>query len=260
VTQRYRLLVEYDGRPFCGWQRQAEDVTVQGAIEAAFFKFCGERVICQGAGRTDAGVHARGQVAHVDLEKAWSVDKVQGAVNQHLLPLPASILKVEKSGPHFHARFSALSRHYVYRIINRRAPLTIDNGFAWHIKRKVNAVAMAEAAKFFVGEHDFSTFRDAECQAESPVRTIDRFDVVQMGEAIECRVSAQSFLHRQVRSMVGSLENVGSGKWTPQNLKQALDARDRKACGPVAPPDGLCLERVDYPDALVANQSSMNRS
>jgi tRNA pseudouridine38-40 synthase len=250
VTQRYRLLVEYDGRPFCGWQRQLEDVTVQGAIETAFFKFCGERVVCQGAGRTDAGVHARGQVAHVDLEKTWSVDKVQGAVNQHLSPLPVSLLKVEKASEKFHARFSALSRHYVYRIINRRAPLTMDHGFAWHIKRKINADAMAEAAKFLVGEHDFSTFRDAECQAESPVRTIDRFDIIQTGDMIECHVSAQSFLHRQVRSMVGSLENVGSGKWTPQDLKTALEAKDRRACGPVSPPDGLCLVRVDYPEAL----------
>lgn len=248
MTQRYRLLVEYDGRPFCGWQRQAEDVTVQGAIEAAFFKFSGERVVCQGAGRTDAGVHARGQVAHVDLVKAWSTDKVQGAVNQHLLPLPVSLLKVEKVSADFHARFSATARHYVYRIINRRAPLTIDNGFAWHIKRKISAEAMAEAARFLVGEHDFSTFRDAECQAESPVRTIDRFDVIQTGETIECHVSAQSFLHRQVRSMVGSLENVGSVKWTPLDLKRVLEARNRKACGPVAPPDGLCLMRVDYPD------------
>jgi tRNA pseudouridine38-40 synthase len=248
LTQRYRLLVEYDGRPFCGWQRQAEDITVQGAIEKAFFKFSGEQVVCQGAGRTDAGVHARGQVAHVDLEKAWSVDKVQGAVNQHLLPLPVSLLQVEKANSEFHARFSATARHYVYRIINRRAPLTIDSGFAWHIKRKISADAMAEAARFLVGEHDFSTFRDAECQAESPVRTIDRFDVVQTGETIECHVSAQSFLHRQVRSMVGSLENVGSGKWTPLDLKRVLEARDRRACGPVAPPDGLCLVRVDYPD------------
>lgn len=245
--QRYRLLVEYDGRPFCGWQRQVDDITLQGAIEAAFFKFCGERVVCQGAGRTDAGVHARGQVAHVDLEKAWSVDKVQGAVNQHLTPLPVSLLTVEKVSPQFHARFSATARHYVYRILNRRAPLTIDQGFTWHIKRKIDADAMAEAARFLVGEHDFSTFRDAECQAESPVRTIDRFEVVQSGETIECHVSAQSFLHRQVRSMVGSLENVGSGKWTPQDLKRVLEARDRKACGPVAPPDGLCLVRVDYP-------------
>jgi len=247
LTQRYRLMIEYDGRPFCGWQRQLEDITVQGAIEAAFLKFSGERVVCQGAGRTDAGVHARGQVAHVDLEKSWSVDKVQGAVNQHLTPLPVSLLKVEKAGPEFHARFSAVARHYVYRIINRRAPLTIDNGFAWHIKRTISSRAMAEAAQCFVGEHDFSTFRDSECQAESPVRTIDRFDVIQTGETIECHVSAQSFLHRQVRSMVGSLENVGSGKWTVQDLKQVLDAKDRKACGPVAPPDGLCLVQVDYP-------------
>jgi tRNA pseudouridine38-40 synthase len=246
--QRYRLLVEYDGRPFCGWQRQAEDITVQGAIEEAFFKFSGERVVCQGAGRTDAGVHARGQVAHVDLEKVWSADKVQGAVNQHLLPLPVSLLRVEKVSSEFHARFSATARHYVYRIVNRRAPLTIGNGFAWHIKRKINSDFMAESARYLVGEHDFSTFRDAECQAESPVRTIDRFDVIQAGEVIECHVSAQSFLHRQVRSMVGSLENVGSGKWTPKDLKRALEARDRKACGPVAPPDGLCLVRVDYPD------------
>jgi tRNA pseudouridine38-40 synthase len=184
---------------------------------------------------------------HVDLAKSWSADKVQGAVNQHLQPLPVSILKVETVDEEFHARFSALRRHYIYRIINRRAPLTIERGFAWHMKRKLDAAKMDEAAKAFVGTYDFSTFRDAECQAESPVRTLDRFDVVQTGDAIECHVSAQSFLHRQVRSMVGSLENVGSGKWTPRDLKNALEAKDRKACGPVAPPDGLFLIKVDYP-------------
>jgi tRNA pseudouridine38-40 synthase len=246
--QRYRLLIEYDGRPFCGWQRQAEDLTVQGAVEAAFFKFSGERAIVQGAGRTDSGVHARGQVAHIDLEKSWSTDKVQGAVNQHLQPLPVSILNVEKVTGEFHARFSALRRHYVYRIINRRGPLTIERGFAWHMKRRLDEKKMAEAAQYLVGPHDFSTFRDAECQAESPVRNLDRFDIFRSGDRIECHVSAQSFLHRQVRSMVGSLENVGSGKWTAQDLKAALDAKDRKECGPVAPPDGLFLVRVDYPD------------
>ncbi len=244
--QRYRLLVEYDGRPFCGWQRQLDDLTVQGALEDAFFKFSGERTVVQGAGRTDSGVHARGQVAHADLQKAWSIDKVQGAVNRHLRPLPVSLLRVEKVDQDFHARFSALRRHYVYRIINRRAPLTIENGFAWHIGRKLDFAAMAEAAKQLVGTHDFSTFRDAECQAESAVRMLERFDVVREGDVIECHVSAQSFLHRQVRSMVGSLENVGSGKWTAQDLKDALEARDRKACGPVAPPDGLSLVKVDY--------------
>jgi tRNA pseudouridine38-40 synthase len=242
--QRYRLLIEYDGRPFCGWQRQLDDLTVQGALEDAFFKFSGERAALQGAGRTDSGVHARGQVAHVDLEKSWSPDKVQGAVNRHLQPLPVSLLNVEKAPENFHARFSALRRHYVYRIVNRRGSLTIERGFAWHMKRKLDADKMAEAARNLVGLHDFSTFRDAECQAESPVRNLDRFDT---GDVIECHVSAQSFLHRQVRSMVGSLENVGSGKWSADDLKAALDARDRKACGPVAPPDGLFLMRVDYP-------------
>jgi tRNA pseudouridine38-40 synthase len=246
--QRYRLLIEYDGRPFCGWQRQLDDRTVQGAVEEAFFKFSGERAALQGAGRTDSGVHARGQVAHVDLEKSWSPDKVQGAVNQHLQPLPVSILKVEKTNGEFHARFSALRRHYVYRIINRRGPLTIERGFAWHMKRKLDADKMAHAAQHLVGLHDFSTFRDAECQAESPVRNLDRFDIMRSGDVIECHVSAQSFLHRQVRSMVGSLENVGSGKWTALDLKAALDAKDRKACGPVAPPDGLFLMQVDYPE------------
>lgn len=249
--QRYRLLVEYDGRPFCGWQKQLDDMTVQGAIEEAFFKFSGERAALQGAGRTDSGVHARGQVAHIDLEKSCSADELQGAVNQHLRPLPVAILTVEHVSQDFHARFSALRRHYIYRIINRRGPLTIENGFAWHMKRKLDAANMAEAAQAFVGTHDFSTFRDAECQADSPVRTLDRFDVIQTGDAIECHVSAQSFLHRQVRSMVGSLENVGSGKWTPQLLKDALEAKDRKACGPVAPPDGLFLMKVDYPEDVV---------
>lgn len=245
--QRYRLLIEYDGRPFCGWQRQTDDVTVQGALEDAFFKFSGERVVLQGAGRTDSGVHARGQVAHVELGRSWSPDKLQGAVNQHLRPLPVSLLKVEAVEESFHARFSALRRHYIYRIINRRAPLTVERGFAWHMKRRLDPGKMAAAAAAFVGTHDFSTFRDAECQAESPVRTLERFDVINNGEVIECLVSAQSFLHRQVRSMVGSLENVGSGKWTVQELKDALEARDRRACGPVAPPDGLFLMKVDYP-------------
>jgi tRNA pseudouridine38-40 synthase len=245
--QRYRLLIEYDGRPFCGWQRQSDDMTVQGALEDAFFKFSGENVVLQGAGRTDSGVHARGQVAHVDLAKTWSADKVQGAVNQHLLPLPVSLLQVEAVEQVFHARFSAVRRHYIYRIINRRAPLTVERGFAWHMKRRLDVAKMAEAATAFIGTYDFSTFRDAECQAESPVRTLERFDVVKNGDTIDCLVSAQSFLHRQVRSMVGSLENVGSGKWTPQDLKAALEARNRKACGPVAPPDGLFLVKVDYP-------------
>jgi tRNA pseudouridine38-40 synthase len=245
---RYKLTIEYDGGAYCGWQRQANGHAVQQAIEEAIYKFCGQALQIQGAGRTDAGVHATGQVAHVDLEKAWRTDQVRDAVNAHLWPHRIAIRKAELVAESFEARFSALKRHYLYKILNRRAPAVLERGYAWHVARKLDAFAMHEAAQCLVGKHDFSTFRDSECQANSPIRTLDRFDISRDGEMIEIRVSALSFLHRQVRSMVGSLEHVGSGKWSKENLVDALNAHDRKRCGQVAPADGLYLVGVDYPE------------
>ena len=243
---RYKLTIEYDGRPFVGWQRQNNGLSVQQAIEQAFFAFCGERLHVQGAGRTDAGVHAAGQVAHVDLAKEWRPDVVRDAVNAHLVPKPVAIVAAERVENSFGARFSATKRHYRYRILNRRAPPALDAGFVWHVKRRLDAAAMHEAAQGLIGKHDFSTFRDAECQANSPVRTLDRLEVAPVGDEIHVTASALSFLHRQVRSMVGSLELVGCGKWSAGDLRAALDARDRARCGPVAPPDGLSLTGVEY--------------
>ena len=243
---RYKLTIEYDGRAFVGWQRQANGLSVQQAIEAALAAFCGEAPLIYGAGRTDAGVHAKGQIAHVDIAKNWRTDVVRDAANAHLAEKSISIVRVEKAAADFDARFSALRRHYVYRIVNRRPPPTHERGFVWHVKRMLDPQAMHEAAQFLVGHHDFSTFRDVECQAHSPIRTLDRFDVHRDGEEILLEVSALSFLHRQVRSMVGSLEQVGCGRWSVQDLKHALEARERARCGPVAPADGLYLMRVDY--------------
>jgi tRNA pseudouridine38-40 synthase len=244
--QRYKLTIAYDGASYCGWQRQPDHLAVQEALETAFRSFCGEDVTIIAAGRTDAGVHASGQVCHVDLSKAWREDVVRDAVNQHLVREPVAILKAEKAGADFHARFSATSRHYVYKMLNRRAPPVFERGFVWHLKRHVDAAAMDKAAKRLLGRHDFTTFRDTECQAESPVRNLDRFDVIRDGEMVLFHLSARAFLHRQVRSMVGTLEQVGSGRWSEDDLVRALEARDRRACGPVAPSDGLYLDRVDY--------------
>ncbi len=244
--QRYKLTIAYDGTNYCGWQRQLDHVSVQEVLERAFKLFCGEDVTIIAAGRTDAGVHASGQVTHVDLSKAWRDDVVRDAVNQYLVNERVAILKAEKVDEVFHARFSATSRHYVYKMLNRRAPPVFERGLVWHLKRKVNVAAMDAAAKFLVGRHDFSTFRDAECQAESPIRNLDRFDVIADGEMVYFHLSARAFLHRQVRSMVGSLEHVGSGKWTAADLVKALEAKDRAACGAVAPSDGLYLDRVEY--------------
>jgi len=244
---RYKLLIEYDGRPFSGWQRQANAPSVQQALEDAFLRFCGEPVVVNGAGRTDAGVHARGQVAHVTLTKGRRPFQISEAMNAHLRPHPVAILQAEEVADTFEARFDAIKRHYVYRIINRRAPLTLERGQAWQVKKRLDAQAMHEAAQRLVGRHDFSTFRDSQCQANSPLRTLDHMSVTRIGDEIRIEVSALSFLHRQVRSMVGSLEHVGSGKWSAQQLADALAAKDRARCGMVAPPDGLCLTQVDYP-------------
>jgi tRNA pseudouridine38-40 synthase len=243
---RYKLTIEYDGAPFVGWQVQENGLAVQGVLAAAIAAFCGETVAVQGAGRTDAGVHATGQVAHVDLAKAWDTDTVRDAVNAHLRPHPVSVLAAETVPADFDARFSATRRHYLYRIVNRRADLALDRRRAWRIGRPLDEAAMQAAAQRLVGRNDFTTFRAAECQAKSPVKTLDRLDVERDGEEIRIHASARSFLHTQVRSMVGSLALVGEGRWSANELAGALAARDRAACGPVAPPDGLYLVRVDY--------------
>ncbi len=247
---RFRLDIEYDGRPYAGWQRQADQPTVQQAIEQAIAKFCGDAVSLRGAGRTDAGVHATGQVAHADLTKSWTGDKVRDAVNAHLQMAGerVSILKATPVPDAFDARFSALGRHYLYRILNRRAPAALETGKVWWVPKRLDADAMQEAAEVLLGRHDFTTFRSTQCQAASPVRTLDRLDVARSGDVIEIRASARSFLHNQVRSMVGSLKRVGDGSWSAGDLREALEARDRAACGQVAPPDGLFLTRVDYPE------------
>jgi tRNA pseudouridine38-40 synthase len=243
---RYKLLIEYDGAPFAGWQIQAEQPTVQGVLTAAVEAFCGEQVAVQGAGRTDAGVHALGQVAHIDLSKEWDTDTVRDALTALLRPHPVAVLAAERVPDDFDARFSARARHYVYRIINRRADLALDRGRAWRVPRPLDAQAMHNAAQRLIGKHDFTTFRAAECQAKSPVKTLDRLDVVREQNEIRILACARSFLHHQVRSMAGSLVLVGEGKWSADDLAAALAARDRSACGPIAPPDGLFLVRVDY--------------
>ena len=243
---RYKLIIEYDGGPFAGWQVQAEETTVQGVLTLAVAAFAGESALVQGAGRTDAGVHARAQVAHVDLAKDWDTDTVRDALNAHLRPHPVAVLAAEKVADDFNARTSALKRHYLYRIVNRRADLTLDRGRAWRVPRPLDTDAMHAAAQHLVGKHDFTTFRSTECQAKSPVKTLDRLDVQREREEVQVLASARSFLHNQVRSMVGSLVMVGEGKWRADDIKRALDARDRTACGQGAPPDGLYLMRVDY--------------
>jgi tRNA pseudouridine38-40 synthase len=243
---RYKLTIEYDGTPFAGWQIQADQTTVQGVLVAAIEALTGEKVPVQGAGRTDAGVHARAQVAHVDLARDWDTDTVRDALNAHLRPHPVAVLAAEKAAADFNARTSARKRHYLYRILNRRADLTLDLGRAWRVPRPLDAGAMHAAAQALVGKHDFTTFRSTECQAKSPVKTLDQLDVERDRDAVTVRASARSFLHNQVRSMVGSLVTVGEGKWSADDLARALAARDRAACGPVAPPEGLYLMKVDY--------------
>jgi tRNA pseudouridine38-40 synthase len=244
---RYKLTIEYDGRPFRGWQIQAEGATVQGVLSDAIEALSGQKTLVQGAGRTDTGVHARGQVAHVDLAREWETDTIRDALNAHLRPHPVAVLAAERVTEDFNARTSAVKRHYLYRILNRRPDLALDLGQAWRVPRPLDHAAMHAAAQRLLGKHDFTTFRSTECQAKSPEKTLDQFDVVRDGEWIDCNVSARSFLHSQVRSMVGSLALVGDGKWSADDLAAALAARDRARCGPLAPPDGLYLMRVDYP-------------
>ena len=243
---RYKLTIEYDGRPFVGWQIQDNGPTVQGVLAAAVEAFCGEKVGVHGAGRTDAGVHALGQVGHVDLSKDWEADTVRDALNAHLRPHPVAIIAAERVEDTFDARFSARKRHYLYRIINRRADLTFERGRAWRIPKPLNSAAMHAAAQRLVGQHDFTTFRHVECQAKSPIKTLDQLDVHRNKDDIRIVASARSFLHTQVRSMVGALALAGEGKWTADDISAALDKRDRAACAPVAPPEGLYLTSVDY--------------
>jgi tRNA pseudouridine38-40 synthase len=243
---RFKLLIEYDGTPFVGWQAQDNGVSVQSAIAAAVTAFSGETVPVQGAGRTDAGVHALGQAAHVDLAKDWDTDSVRDALNFHLRPQPIAVLSAERVGEDFDARFSATKRHYLYRIVNRRADLALEANRSWRVGRPLDTEAMHAAAQRLVGRHDFTTFRAAECQAKSPVKTLDRLDVTRNGEELNVTAAARSFLHHQVRSIVGSLVHVGEGKWSAGDLAAALAARDRARCGQVAPPQGLYLVRVEY--------------
>ena len=243
---RYRLTIEYDGGPFNGFQAQIDQPTVQGALETAIAAFCGETVRVHAAGRTDTGVHASGQVIHVDLARDWPAATVMNALNAHLMRLPIVVLDACVSDETFHARFSARGRLYLYRIIDRPGPAALERGRVWHVKATLDTEAMHAAAQVLVGLHDFTTFRDAACQAKSPIKTLDIATVRRTGEDIRIVFAARSFLHRQVRSMVGSLVEVGKGRWTAADLAAALAAADRAACGPVAPATGLYLTGVDY--------------
>ena len=248
---RYALLVEYDGRPFVGWQRQPNLLSVQGSIEAALARLeKGDHQIAA-AGRTDAGVHAKGQVAHCDLKQEWDAFRLSEALNFHLKPAPIAIIKAARVDDEWHARFDALERRYVYRVMSRRAPLTFEHGQMWQVKYPLDADALQAGADRLIGNHDFTTFRSSICQAQSPVKTLDALDIKEIphlgGTEFQFHVRARSFLHNQVRSFVGTLERVGAKSWTPQNVTDALAAKDRARCGTVAPPDGLYLAGVTYP-------------
>lgn len=244
---RFRFLVEYDGRPFMGWQRQPHGPSVQQAIEEAARRIIGQDVAVHASGRTDAGVHARGQVAHADIDYAITPFRLAEALNAQLRPAPVAILDCERVADDWHARFSCIGRAYDYRIVNRRAPLTFERGLAWRVPAELDADAMHEAAQRLVGRHDFTTFRSVQCQSESPIKTLDRLDVRREGDNIIIRAEARSFLHHQVRSMVGCLSLVGRGRWTGGDLEAALMARSRDALGLNAPPDGLYFIEARYP-------------
>ena len=243
---RYKLTLEYDGRGFVGWQRQDNGPSVQAALEAAVKRFCGEAVTAHAAGRTDAGVHALAQVAHIDLDEETGADTLRDALNFHLKPAAVAVLAAEAVADDFHARFSATERAYRYRIVNRRAPLALDRGRAWFVPVPLDAAAMHEAARALLGKHDFTSFRAGECQAKSPVKTLDALEVSRDGDEIRIEARARSFLHHQVRNMAGSLRLAGEGKWSRADMERALAARDRRAAGPTAPADGLYLVAVRY--------------
>jgi tRNA pseudouridine38-40 synthase len=249
---RYALLIDYDGGPFAGWQRQSHLPSVQGAIEDALARLTPGTYVVTGAGRTDAGVHATGQVAHVDIARAWDVTRLMGAINAHLRPQPVAVLQAACVADDFHARFSARERRYLFRLQGRRAPATHDKGRVWQVGHQLDLAAMQSAAAHLIGKHDFTTFRSAYCQAQSPVKTLDEITItaqpVPGGTEYRFALRARSFLHNQVRSIVGTLERVGAGQWQPDDVKLALEARDRQACGPVCAPQGLYLTGVGYPE------------
>ena len=255
---RYALRIEYHGAPFAGWQRQADQPSVQGAIEAALAELEPRDHTIAAAGRTDAGVHATAQVAHCDMEKDWDPFRLSEALNWHLKPEPVAITACALMPDDWHARFSAIERRYLFRLISRRAPLTVEAGLAWRVNHPLNLAPMQEAANHLIGKHDFTTFRSSICQADSPVKTLDELRIEEIarpdGAEFRFHVRARSFLHNQVRSFVGTLERVGAGAWAPQDVKAALDARDRAACGPVCPPDGLYLAGVGYPEDPFASR------
>jgi tRNA pseudouridine38-40 synthase len=245
---RYKLTIEYDGSGLVGWQRQANGLSVQEILEIAAERFCGRKLIVHGAGRTDAGVHALAQAAHIDLPKEWPTDVIRNALNQHVKPHAVSVIMVEPVADHFDARRSARGRAYRYRILNRRAPAAVERGRVWHVGVPLDTDAMQEGAKLLLGKHDFTTFRDSECQANSPVKTLDMLAVTRQGDEVQIEARARSFLHHQVRNMVGTLKLVGAGKWRAHRVGEALEARDRRAGGPTAPPEGLYLVEVVYPE------------
>lgn len=248
---RYALKIEYDGRPFCGWQAQADQPSVQGAIEAALARLEPDLPRIAAAGRTDTGVHASGQVAHCEMRRDWDPFRLMEALNHHLRPAPVAVLACAQVDEGFHARFSALERRYLFRLLSRRAPPALAAGQVWHIRHGLDLDAMRQGAQYLIGQHDFTTFRASQCQAASPVKTLDALEIdavaVPHGTEFRFHLRARSFLHNQVRSIVGTLERVGAGAWQPEDVKEALKARDRAACGPVSPPDGLCLTGVGYP-------------
>ena len=243
---RYKITIEYDGKPYVGWQIQDNGLSVQEVLSTAVKNLTGEEFVPKGSGRTDAGVHALGQVAHIDLSKEWNLSKIRDGLNYHLRPAPIAVTKAEVVDEEFDARFSAIRRHYRYVIVNRRARLTIDRAYAWQVPRPLDHELMNEAAQSFVGHHDFTTFRSTHCQAKSPLKTIDTVSVLRDGEKVIVECSARSFMHNQVRSMVGSLAEVGMGKWPVSGIQSAIDAKDRAACGPVAPAHGLYFLKVEY--------------
>lgn len=243
---RYRLTIEYDGQPYKGFQAQETLPSVQGSIERAVKSFSGQTLRLQAAGRTDTGVHATGQVIHIDLEREWRPEVVRDALNAHLMPEPIAIIDAQVAEGDWHARFSATERRYIYRILNRKSPPALDRGKVWHMKKPLDAQAMHDAAQVLIGNHDFTTFRHMQCQAKSPIKTMDVARVWREGEQVLLEFASRSFLHRQVRSMTGTLAEVGIGRWSAADVKAALEARDRKACGPVAPADGLYLVGVKY--------------